>query len=686
MDNGDGVEGLWPEHLKYFTGRAVALDVVAERGVFSYPTKSAVQKLGFGARTPAPGFAVPLWPVVGEWEGYQVRPDHPRTNGEGKTLKFEVPHRFKVRVDVHPRVRPLLADLSRPLWITEGVAKADALVTAGAAAVALLGVWMFKGDALADLEWLHLKGRQVFIAFDSDVMLKKEVHGALAGLGRVLGRCGADVAYVYVPHGPGGAKQGVDDFFAAGGTVAELLDHATSELRRFGGDETYPPTSLYPPGNDCISASVPPDLASDLHILDRLADALARCGLTGERASAQLLYLACTSRLEDKPVSAGVKGLSSAGKSFLVDSVARFFDPGQLIRFTALSSRALVYSDHDYRHRMILMIEAEGLREGVEDDLTAYFVRSLLSEGRVDYEVTRPGADGGFTTRHIVKEGPTGLIFTTTRARIHPENETRVLSLTVNDSKAQTAAILAELGRSHATNERPAVDLTEWLQLQTWLQHRGEHRVVIPYAGVLATLIPPLAVRLRRDFSILAALIGAHALLHQVNRPRSGSGAVEATLEDYAVVAALVGPLIAEGVGSTVSDPVRETVETLATIEAETPDSETGVKTHVLADKLELHKTTITRRLAVAVEGGWVVNLEERRRQPARWKTTGEPLPGRVGVLPTSDALHDAWLHQGDASVDGDERPGQDADEPTDALMQSFPGGYREQRETWRPL
>ena len=66
----------------------------------------------------------------------------------------------------------------------------------------------------------------------------------------------------------------------------------------------------------------------------------------------------------------------------------------------------------------------------MEDDLTAYFVRSLLSEGRLKYEVTIRTKEEGFVTKSIVKEGPTGLIFTTTKYRIHGENETRVLSVT----------------------------------------------------------------------------------------------------------------------------------------------------------------------------------------------------------------------------------------------------------------
>ena len=82
---------------------------------------------------------------------------------------------------------------------------------------------------------------------------------------------------------------------------------------------------------------------------------------------------------------------------------------------TAMCERALVYSTEEYAHRTLVLYEAAALREGIEDNLTAYFVRSLLSEGRIEYPVTVRDKDGSFTTKTIVKEGPTNLIVTTTK-------------------------------------------------------------------------------------------------------------------------------------------------------------------------------------------------------------------------------------------------------------------------------
>ena len=164
-------------------------------------------------------------------------------------------------------------------------------------------------------------------------------------------------------------------------------------------------------------------------------------------------------------------------------------------------------------------------------EFATYLIRSLLSEGRLRYETVEK-TDEGLVSRMIEKEGPTGLIVTTTSVWLHPENETRLLSITITDSSEQTAAVFQALAKDDDTAN---IDLSRWHAVQTWLA-TGPSRVVIPFAEKLAQLVPPLAIRLRRDFRTVLMLIRAHALLHQATRLKDGDGKVVATLEDYAAV------------------------------------------------------------------------------------------------------------------------------------------------------
>ena len=170
--------------------------------------------------------------------------------------------------------------------------------------------------------------------------------------------------------------------------------------------------------------------------------------------------------------------------------------------------------------------------------------------------VTVESTPNGIEPREIVRPGPTGLIVTTTRVTIHPENETRMLSLTVTDSREQTAGVMKAI----AQGRNQDLDLSEWQALQEWIAARGHLGVVVPYAIRLAELIPPIATRLRRDFTTVLSLIKAHALLHQVTRKLDVEGQVIATIGDYAVVRELVAETIAEAVGAAAPDAIVEVV------------------------------------------------------------------------------------------------------------------------------
>jgi hypothetical protein len=290
-----------------------------------------------------------------------------------------------------------------------------------------------------------------------------------------------------------------------------------------------------------------------------------------------------------------------------------------------MSERALAYTDADLSHRFLVIFEAIGMSGEFAD----YLIRSLLSEGRLVYEVVEKTSEG-LKPRRIEKEGPTGLIVTTTNVRLHPENETRLLSLQITDTPEQTKAVMGAI----ASGTQPEFDPAPWIALQEWLGGAA-HEVVVPYAVQLANCIPPVAVRLRRDFGQLLNLIRAHALLHQASRERDPDGRVIATFDDYAAVRELVADLIAEGIEATVPPTVRETVAVVARLANSSNES---VSVHQVAHELRLDKSATSRRVATAVQRGYLKNLEDRKGRPARLQIA-DPLPDELVILPPVEVL-----------------------------------------------
>jgi hypothetical protein len=367
------------------------------------------------------------------------------------------------------------------------------------------------------------------------------------------------------------------------------------------------------------------ELAKERRILDRLVGDLSELGVIGEDRIAKTLYLALTSRFLDRPVSVAVKGPSSGGKSFITEKVLWFFPPAAYYALTAMSDRALAYSEEPLAHRFLVIYEASG----IAGEMATYLMRSLLSEGKIRYEFVEK-TKNGLKPRLIEREGPTGLLVTTTAVHLHPENETRMLSLTVSDTKEQTKNVLLALAKE--TPPAP-IDNEPWHALQEWIAD-GPNRVKIPYAPWLGESIPPVAVRLRRDFATILNLIKSHALLHQANRKREG-GEIIAEPEDYAAVHGLVAEMLAIDLGASVSAATRETVKAVAELIQDGAEEGTVV---MVAKKLNLDKSAAWRRVRTAVDGGFLKNLEDRRGRPARL-IVGDPLPDDPSILPSPESL-----------------------------------------------
>ena len=144
-----------------------------------------------------------------------------------------------------------------------------------------------------------------------------------------------------------------------------------------------------------------------------------------------------------------------------------------------------------------------------------------------------------------------------------------------------------------------------------------------------------MAVRLRRDFGALLNLIRAHALLHRATRVHTADGAVVASLDDYAVVRELIADLVADGVDSSVSPQIRETVEAVRFLQG---NGDKDISQTAVAIHLQLDKGSTSRRIRTAVDRGYLKNLEERKGRPAKLQP-GELISADVDLLPPQEAI-----------------------------------------------
>ncbi len=229
----DPLPSVLERHYKeHILQSAIDPEVAKERGYKSVLGNTELKGLEFTkAQRRAPGLLIPVYSPDGKIAFHQFRPDNPRLDVKNKPIKYETPSGIGMRLDVHPRCREDLKNPLKRMFITEGIKKADSLISRGECVSSVLGVWNFKGKNefggttfLADWDYITLNERLVYIVFDSDLMTKPEVKQALDRLTDHLRRKGAKVLHIYLPS-PDGKKVGVDDYLL-NHSIDELLSHA----------------------------------------------------------------------------------------------------------------------------------------------------------------------------------------------------------------------------------------------------------------------------------------------------------------------------------------------------------------------------------------------------------------------------------------------------------------------------
>ncbi len=381
---------------------------------------------------------------------------------------------------------------------------------------------------------------------------------------------------------------------------------------------------------DCRPLATKPD------ILSEVLTALHVRGLVGEDDNARLLYLCLTTRFFPRPISVIPKGPSGSGKSFLTETVLGTFPASAVIKMTSGSEKSLVYCDEEFANRFIYIAEAAGVRSEFQD----YCLRTLTSEGRLEYRTVEKNKDGQLQDRIISKRGPTGVLMTTTRASINQENETRMLSLSTLDTPEQTKAILLATAQQE---DMPSGFTAELQAFQEWITC-GEHKVWVPFAMTLAELTDPSSIRIRRDFQKVLDLVRAHALLHQATRKIDARHGVVAEIRDYRAVHEVLGEVIDEAVEAAVPPRMREIVEAVQAISRANGGRPVSYAQLIEATKLD--RSTISRQVGAATERGLLQNLQPRPGMPCEIVPGKARLLEKESVLPTPEALEAAFQSQ----------------------------------------
>lgn len=497
----------------------------------------------------------------------------------------------------HAYILPAVAEIAtkynpdKPLFFTEGEKKAAKATIEGFPCIGLAGVWNWKeeeNDFLPQLEGYEWKDRTVYIVFDSDIVGKRDVQRAEIRLAVALMNRNAVVRSIRLPNEPDSGKNGLDDYIkrygasAFGGLVGNAkptlelhVDEGTSkriilkELHGLAGnidrekvlkliakregvpidavrsdyneqapkqeEQKKPDTETYTPEEIAEAQK----LLLSPGILERMIHATEGGGHVGEEINKKTLFLAFTSRKMDKSISCIIKGASASGKNALVDSVLGLFPKGEVLSYSIMTGKALAHFPRDLSHKILFIKEHAG------SEAADYSIRTSLSEGEISIALPVKDETSGKWETQEKRISAKGMVFveTTTRERIHPENQTRLFDLYVDESPEQTKRILMAQARDNNASANIEAQYRTWRAAQTLLESLS---VRVPYADKLITAFPTDKVRVRRDFPRFLSLIKTHALLYQFQREKDAGGQIIATVEDLKAILPIAEVVLAQ--------------------------------------------------------------------------------------------------------------------------------------------
>lgn len=367
-----------------------------------------------------------------------------------------------------------------------------------------------------------------------------------------------------------------------------------------------------------------------------------KLGAAGEEKNILLHYIILTSRKLKQPLSATVKGDSSAGKSYTLLTTMKLFPKSAYIDLTDATPQSFFYCpENHFKHKIIVIFEKHG---GERAD---YAIRTLQSEGKLKIQVTvKNPTTGQFEAQLIEKEGPTGFVTTTTDSLIHSENDTRNISMFPDQSLEQTGRIYESVDSRYlgiqAVNED---ELKLWHNAQMILE---ELPVLIPFVSSFRKYFPKNIVRTRRDYGHFLAIVETVAFLHQKQRERVelfGRIYIRATLAD----AFIAKTIVEDSLSKSIYELPEKTIEVIKKaqllieeLKKETGQSDTNKTTFtitLLAKKLGWDRDTAAKWMKPAIRKGYLtVAVSAKGPKGAEYLLEEKELPGST-FLPSIDDL-----------------------------------------------
>ncbi|MCH2046265.1 MAG: hypothetical protein MK212_19275, partial [Saprospiraceae bacterium] len=253
------------------------------------------------------------------------------------------------------------------------------------------------------------------------------------------------------------------------------------------------------------------------HLLKNIDKQLTDLGCVGGDNSRLLAFLISISYKTDYPLHGIVNSTSGAGKSHLINTIAKCIPSNEVISLTRVTSKSLYhYKKDDLIGKLILIQDFEGL-----DVESQYAFRELQSAGKISTSITRKDIWGEMNSGIKTVYAHFSSLSASTK-EIYTDNLSRSVIIKIDESLEQTKNIIHYQnslleGKEDTNSQQKAKE-----SLCNMIRVLEKYQVVNPYATKINLPIEAKMLRrLNQHFQYFVLLM---TWLHQYQRKANEKG------------------------------------------------------------------------------------------------------------------------------------------------------------------
>jgi DNA primase len=265
-----------------------------------------------------------------------------------------------------------------------------------------------------------------------------------------------------------------------------------------------------------------------------LIQKLQQTGIIGEEKNALFLFLILLSHKMKRTLHAMVQGTSGSGKSHLISKIAdTMYDQNKIKRFTRVTDKSFYnYGEYDLQNTGIILEDYDGLSQEAE---MAW--RELQSNNKLSSSVSQKNEQTGeIHTGEKYVFGPIASLVATTKFRIYEDNESRVFTIAIDESEAQTERVLQYMAKKASKEITAEQEQEIQTELQNIVYQLNPYQVQNPYRLEL----PKNVKHRRRLTQMLHDFIEQVTILFQYQRQKSSENTLITEVQDLEIAVDLM--------------------------------------------------------------------------------------------------------------------------------------------------